>query len=141
MAWLLDTNVLSELRRPRPNQNVLDFFARRPVDSFYISVVSLAEIRFGIESVSDSAKQALLTVWLDREIRPMFAGRILAVDEEILLRWRLLVEDGRRVGHTFSQPDLLIAATALCHGLIVATRDSVDFMKTGANLVNPWEPI
>jgi predicted nucleic acid-binding protein len=140
MAWLLDTNVLSELRRPRPNQNVLDFFARNPVDAFYTSV-SLAEIRFGIESVSDSAKQALLTGWLDRQIRPMFAGRILAVDEEILLRWRLLVEDGRRVGHTFSQPDLLIAATALRHGLTVATRDKGDFKRTGASLVNPWEPI
>jgi hypothetical protein len=141
MSWLLDTNVLSELRRPKPNPNVLAFIDRYRLNNFYISVVTLAEIRFGIESVLDSKKKTFLSEWLDRQIRPMFVGRILDIDEDILVRWRLLVEEGRRSGHTFSQPDLLIAATALRHGLTVATRDRGGFNKTGASLMSPWEPV
>ena len=141
MAWLLDTNVLSELRRARPNPNVLAFFARHPIGDFFVSVVSIAEIRFGIEASPDAAKRIILSGWLDQQVRPMFGGRVLAIDEEILLRWRQLVEDGRKAGHTFSQPDLLIASTALTHGLTIATRDQGDFSKTGAKLLDPWKPV
>jgi hypothetical protein len=138
MAWLLDTNVLSEIRRQKPHPNVLDFFASHPLIEFFMSVVTLAEIRFGIEMVLDPGKRALLADWLDVQVRPMFAGRVLGMDEAVLLRWRLLVEQGRRVGHTYSQPDLLIAATALQYELTVATRDLSGFSRTGVKLVDPW---
>ena len=137
-GWLLDTNVLSELRRPLPHPQVLSFVATRPLQSLFISAVTLAEIRFGIELVGDASKRATLTDWLTHRVRPVFAQRVLPVSEDVMLKWRLLVEEGRKLNHTDSQPDLIIAATALHHGLTLATRDLGDFARTGVPLHNPW---
>ena len=126
MAWLLDTNILSELRRPKPEQKVVAFVAGCPLDQLYISAVSLAEIRFGIELVGKPNRRAELNEWLTNKVRPMFGERVLQVTEDIMLKWRLLVEEGRKTGHTFSQPDLIIAATAIYHGLTLVTRDRSD---------------
>ncbi len=139
MAWLLDTNVLSELRRPKPEQRVVAFVAGCPLEQLYVSAVTFAEIRFGIELVSEPARRAELNEWLTHKVRPMFNERVLQVTEEVMLKWRLLVEDGRKTGHTFSQPDLLIAATAIHYGLTVVTRDRNDFDKTGVSVINPWD--
>jgi predicted nucleic acid-binding protein len=140
MAWLLDTNILSEIRRLRPEPKVLAFIAANPLDELYISAVTLAELRFGIELLSEgSARHDELDNWLTRTIRPMFERRVLAVTEDIMFRWRVLLEEGRKTGHTFSQPDLIIAATALQHGLTVVTRDRSDFDKARAPVFNPWE--
>jgi len=139
MAWLLDTNVLSELRRPKPEQRVVAFVAGCPLEDLHISVVTLAEIRFGIELVNDPNRRAELNDWLVHKVRPMFDGRVLQVTEDIMLKWRLLVEDGRKAGHTFSQPDLIIAATAIHHGLTVVTRDQSDYEKALVPVVNPWD--
>lgn len=137
-GWLLDTNVLSELRRPRPNQKVVEFIASKPLDLLYVSVVSFAEIRFGIELVPDPVRRAELHDWLTLRVRPLFTQRTLPVSEDIMLKWRLLVEEGRKARYTFSQPDLIIAATALLHGLAVVTRDTGDFEKARAPVINPW---
>lgn len=139
MAWLLDTNVLSELRRPKPEQRVVAFVAGCLLEDLHISVVTLAEIRFGIELVNDPNRRAELNDWLVHKVRPMFDGRVLQVTEDIMLKWRLLVEDGRKAGHTFSQPDLIIAATAIHHGLTVVTRDPNDYEKALVPVVNPWD--
>ena len=139
MAWLLDTNVLSELRRPRPDQKVVAFVTGCPLEQLHISVVTLAEIRFGIELVSEPSRRAELNDWLTHKVRPMFDGRVLPITEDIMLKWRLLVEEGRKTGHTFSQPDLMIAATAIHHGLTVVTRDRSDYDKANAAVVNPWD--
>lgn len=69
----------------------------------------------------------------------MFEGRVLPVTEDVMFKRRLLVEEGRRAGHTFSQPDLIIAATALHHGMTIVSRDAAGYAKTGAALLNPWE--
>lgn len=138
-GWLLDTNVLSELRRPRPNRKVTAFIAQQPLEALFVSTVVLAEIRFGIELVQDIHKRADLTDWLGLQLRPMFEGRILPVSEDIMFKWRLLVEEGRKAGHTFSQPDLIIAATAIQHGLTIASRDIAGYAKTGAALLDPWQ--
>jgi predicted nucleic acid-binding protein len=137
-GFLLDTNVLSELRKPRPAPSVLSFVAGLPLEDLFVSEVTFAEIRFGIERIGDPVRRAALHDWLAQKLRPMFEHRALAVTEDILFKWRLLVEEGRRVGHTFSQPDLFIAATALHHGLTVATRDTGDYQRAGVPLVNPW---
>ncbi len=79
-----------------------------------------------------------LNDWLTHKVRPMFEQRVLPVTEDIMFKWRLLVEDGRQSGHTFSQPDLIIAATALQHGLIVVSRDTSDYVRARAQVVNPW---
>jgi predicted nucleic acid-binding protein len=137
-AWLLDTNVLSELRRPRPHRTVIAFVSEQPLDLLYISSVTLAEIRFGIELVTNATKRAELTTWLANDVRPLFEGRVLLVTEDVLFRWRLLVEGGRRTGHTFSQPDLIIAAIALQHGMTIVSRDTSEYEKAGVPVLNPW---
>jgi predicted nucleic acid-binding protein len=137
-GWLIDTNVLSELRRPRPDARVVAFIASLPLDDLYVSTVTLAEIRYGIERVADPVRRAELHDWLTHRVRPMFEHRTLEVSEDVMFRWRLLVDEGRRVGHTFSQPDLIIAVTGLCHGLTVVTRNTVDFEQAHVAVFNPW---
>ena len=100
---------------------------------------TLAEIRFGIELVAEPSRKAPLNEWLTNRVRPMFDGRVLQITEDIMLKWRLLVEEGRKAGHTFSQPDLIIAATAIHHGLTVVTRDRSDYDKARVPLFNPWD--
>jgi predicted nucleic acid-binding protein len=137
-AWLLDTNILSELRRPKPERKVLTFVAAQPLELLYISTVTLAEIRFGIELLPDIARRSELNDWLAHKVRPMFEQRVLAISEDIMLKWRLMVEEGRKVGHTFSQPDLIIAATGQHHGLTIVSRDTADYVKAQVNVFNPW---
>lgn len=137
-GWLLDTNVLSELRRPKPERKVLDFLKAQSIERLFVSEVTFAELRFGIETLADATRRAELTAWLTHHVRPMFEGRALPVSEDVMLLWRLLVEDGRKAGHTFSQPDLIIAATAAHHGLTVVTRDTSDFERARIPTLNPW---
>jgi hypothetical protein len=136
--WLIDTNVLSELRRPRPEPKVVAFIAAQPLESLFVSVVTFAEIRFGVERVDDAGKRAELNDWLNGTLRPMFNQRTLPVSEDVMFKWRLLVEEGRKARHTFSQPDLVIAATALSYGLTVVTRDADEFERARATVFNPW---
>ena len=137
-GWLLDTNVLSELRRPKPEPKVLAFVAAQPLEQLYVSAVTFAEIRFGIELLPDASRRAELNDWLTHKVRPMFEQRVLPITEDVMFKWRLLVEAGRKAGHTFSQPDLIIAATALHHGLTIVSRDTDDFLKARATVFNPW---
>jgi hypothetical protein len=139
MAWLLDTNILSERRKPKPEPRVKAFYDAQPLNALYISVVSIAEIRIGIELQEDVTRRTELNDWLTLTLRPAFAGRVLPVTEDILLKWRTLIEDGRKTGHTYSHPDLVIAATALHHGLTVVTRDRSDFDAARVPVFNPWE--
>jgi hypothetical protein len=137
-GWLLDTNVISELRRPRPEPRVAALVASMPLAQIFISAVTLAELRFGIERLDDPIRRAELNDWLTHRVRPMFDQRVLPISEDVMFKWRLLVEEGRQSGHAFSQPDLIIAATGLQHGLTIVTRDTTDFARTRVPLLNPW---
>lgn len=137
-GWLLDTNVLSELRRPKPDARVVQFVAGQSLDVLYVSTVTFAEIRFGIELVKDASRRMELNDWLTHKLRPMFDDRVLEITEDIMLKWRLMVEEGRKSGHTFSQPDLIIAATALQHGLTIVSRDTSEYDAAHAAVFNPW---
>jgi predicted nucleic acid-binding protein len=137
-GWLLDTNILSELRRPKPEPKVVAFIAEQPLEELHISAVTLAEIRCGIEILSDVTRRSELNNWLTHKVRPMFAHRILPISEDIMLNWRLLVDEGRKIGHTFSQPDLIIAATGQHYGLTIVSRDTSDYIKARVNVLNPW---
>lgn len=137
-GWLLDTNVISELRRQRPEPKVVSFISQQPLEALYVSVVTFAEIRFGIELVTQASRRADLTDWLNKKLRTMFENRVLNITEDVLVRWRLMVEEGRKVRHTFAQPDLLIAATAAHHGLAIVTRDTSDYLKAKVAVFNPW---
>jgi toxin FitB len=138
-GWLLDTHILSELRRPKPEPRVVAFVSAQPLDLLYVSSVTLAEIRFGIELLPDAGRRTELNDWLTHKVRPMFEHRVLAITEDIMLKWRLLVEQGRKAGHTFSQPDLIIAATAQHHGLVVVSRDTAEYEKARVDVLNPWK--
>jgi predicted nucleic acid-binding protein len=118
---------------------VIAFYAREPLQDLYISILSIAEIRFGIELQEDAGRRAALNDWLALTLRPSFEGRILPVTEDILVKWRLLMEDGRKTGYTYSHPDLVLAATALHYGLTVVTRDRSDFDRAQVPVLNPWE--
>ena len=137
-GWLLDTNILSELRRRKPEPKVAAFIAAQALDLLYVSSVTFAEIRFGIELVADAARRAELNDWLAHKARPMFEERVLPVSEDVMFKWRLMVEDGRKARHPFSQPDLIIAATALHHGLTVVTRDTSEYERARVPVLNPW---
>lgn len=129
---------MSELRKPQPDVRVKAWSDAQVSDRLFLSVVTLAEIRFGIESQPDSRFRAALETWLDQELRPWFHGRVLPVDEDVMLEWCRLVARGRERNITFSQPDLLIAATARVHALILCTRNEHDFRDTDVQLFNPW---
>lgn len=137
-GWLLDTNVLSELRRKKPEPKVVEFIAAQPLEELHVSTVTFAEIRFGIETLTEPRKRDELNDWLMHRIRPMFGQRALPLSEDILFKWRLLVEEGRKAGHTFSQPDLFIAATGLHHGLTIVSRDTSEYERARAPVFNPW---
>lgn len=135
--FVLDTNVLSELRRPdRANPNVVRWADSVPVDQFFVSVMSLLEIERGALQIArkDLVQARVLRSWIDDHIRVRFANRILPVDEAVALRCAALyVPDPR------PERDALIAATALVHGMTVVTRNVDDFARTGVALFNPWD--
>jgi len=136
--FLLDTNVISELRRPdKADRNVLAWATRLPSASFFISAISILEIERGALMVArrDPRQGAMLRAWIDRQIVGRFEGRVLAIDVAVAQRCaRLHIPDPK------AERDALIAATALVHGLTVATRNIADFEATGVALINPWEP-
>ncbi len=139
-GWLVDTNVISELRKgSRCSPAVRAWSERVPPVACYISRISLAEIRFGIDSVTDPGFRAELDAWVQDGVLPWFGARVLEVDEPVLLRWRHLVADGRKSNYTYAQPDVLLAATALVHQLGVATRNREDFVRSGVRIINPWD--
>jgi predicted nucleic acid-binding protein len=137
-GYLLDTNVISELKRARPDEKVSAFIAGEPLDRLHLSAVTFAEIRFGIELLADAGRRSDLKNWLDTKLRPMFDGRELPITEDILLGWRLIIEEGRKRGYTFSHPDVLIAASAAHHGLTVLTRNVREFVEAGVAVIDPW---
>jgi predicted nucleic acid-binding protein len=138
-GFLVDTNVLSELDKPYPERRVTRFFAETDDALLFISDVVLAELRFGIEKVRDPARRSRMLNWLDEVGRPLFHGRVLSADENAWLLWKALEQEGRRTGYTYPQPDLVIAAIALHHGLTVVTRDAEPFTRAGVPVHNLWE--
>jgi predicted nucleic acid-binding protein len=138
--FLLDTNVLSEMSRPRPSRTVVASLRNIPLDAMFLSDVVIAEIRFGTENVGNPARRDMLQNWLKNDVRPSFAGRILPVTEDIFVRWRWIVEMNRRKGYTFEQSDALLAATAVHHNLTVLTRDIEPFERSEVTCLNPWQP-
>ena len=114
------------------------FVAGQRLEDLFVSTVTFAAIRYGIETLDNPIRRAELNDWLLHGVRPMFDQRVIEVSEDVMFKGRFLVEEGRKVGHTFSQPDLIIAATALQHGLTVVTRDTGDYKIARVPQLNPW---
>ncbi len=135
--YILDTNVVSELRKAKKaHQNVKKWAQPLPSSSLYISVISVLELEIGILLIErrDKAQGAILRAWMDRHVLPTFSGRILAIDTAVAQRCATL-----HVPNPRSDRDALIAATAFVHGLTVATRNVADFERMGVGVLNPWE--
>jgi predicted nucleic acid-binding protein len=138
-VFLLDTNIPSELIRPRPEPRVATWLQGIDNEQLFLSVITLGEIRKGFTVLPERARRQKLEQWLEQELRPWFAERILSVDEAVAERWGAL--DGARQlqGTPLNTADGLIAATAIEHGLVVVTRNVKDFAGLAVELFNPWE--
>jgi len=137
MSYLLDTNVISELIRSKPNVQVIDWFKNIPDEMLYLSVLTLGEIRKGIEGITDLNRKEKVRVWLEHDLPIWFEERILHVDLHVADRWGRLQSDMR--GTVLPAIDSLIAATALCYDMRLVTRNKKDFKNYSLEVINPWE--
>jgi predicted nucleic acid-binding protein len=136
MSYLIDTNVISELIKPRPNKAVLEWFTAIPEDSLYLSVITLGEIRKGIEKISEPHKKEKLRIWLEHELPAWFGSRLLPIDKHIADCWGLLQAQTLR---TLPAIDSLLAATAISASLYLVTRNVFDFESVALRIINPWD--
>ena len=138
-GFLLDTNVISELVKPRPEASVAAWIEATDESLLYLSVLTLGEIRRGIAALLQSRRRATLEAWLDKDLRARFEGRILDIDQEVADRWGLLTTAARNSEIALPVIDGLLAATALEHNLTLVTRDTGQIPSIGVAVFNPWE--
>ena len=139
MTYLLDTNVISELVTRQPNPRVIAWVDALDPQEIYLSVITIGELAKGIEKLPASTRKDTLLDWLDSDLLLRFSGRILSVDTATMRTWATLTAQLERVGRPLPVIDSIIAALALQHRFILATRNSADFQDTGVDLVNPWQ--
>jgi toxin FitB len=138
LSYLLDTNVVSEWTRPRPDPGVVAWLDAVDEDRVFLSVVSLAELRRGVARLPAGAKRDRLDAWLRRDLLSRFEGRILSVDLNVADSWGEIVAARDAIGRPIAAMDALIAATANVHNLALITRNEADFQATVELIVNPW---
>jgi toxin FitB len=138
MNYLFDTNVISELIAKQPNQKVIDWIDRLDANSVYLSVITIGEIRKGIEKLAPSQRRTTLTAWLTHDLLVRFDGRIAAITTDVILIWGELTGRMENAGHPIAAIDSLIAAIALAGNYRLVTRNTVDFQHTGVTVINPW---
>lgn len=138
MNYLLDTNVLSEVQRPRPDPRVLTWLDQVDEDRTYLSVISVGEIARGVEQLEEGKRKLALQGWLESDLPGRFGNRLLSVDREIALAWGRLMAEAKRAGRGLPVMDGWIAATASRHRLTLVTRNTGDFAGIAIELLNPW---
>lgn len=139
MNFLLDTNVISEWAKPQPDPDVVTWLADVDEDRVFISIVTLAELRYGIECLAPGSRRKRLDEWLQEELRLRFEGRVLPVDSVIADTWGKLTAQRRAQGRPIAAMDAFIAATAKVHALTLVTRNGRDFGAVVEEIVNPWD--
>jgi predicted nucleic acid-binding protein len=138
-GYLLDTNIISELIRPEPNPQVLQWLAEQKETSLFLSVLTLTEIRQGVNRLPQGQRRTQLTRWLEIDLRQRFSGRILPVDVIVADQCGQLRAHRLDVGHPLALADGLIVATTMVHHLTLVTRNMDDFKYLDVLLVNPWD--
>ncbi len=138
MNYLLDTCVISELVKPRPARNVVEWVRRQDESSLFLSVVTIGEIEKGIARLEGSRRKPRLRDWVDNALSRRFSGRILSFDFETASRWGRISGEAGRKGKALPVLDGILAATALTHGLTLVTRDTGVLAPTGTEIFNPW---
>lgn len=139
MTYLLDTNVISEWTKPRPDRGVVAWLEVADESSLYLSVVALAEIRLGIELLPKGRKRDQLTHWLEADLAHRFEGRVIEIDQPIAGAWGQIVARGRAQGAAPPILDAFLVATAIVHGMTLVTRNVRDVQRFGAAVFDPWQ--
>ena len=139
MRFLLDTNVISEWVKPRPSAAVVAWLGATDEDRLFVSVITLGELRRGVEKLAAGARRTGLDAWLRYDLPERFEGRVVGVDAQTADAWGRIVADRERQGRRLGAIDALVAATAVRHELTLVTRNTRDFEPTVAALANPWE--
>ncbi len=139
MNYLLDTCVLSEFTRRKPEPKVIHWMESIDEEMLFLSAITIGEIQRGIERLPESARKTELLVWLNNSLIKRFGGRILPLDAQAMLLWGSLTARMEASGQPMSVIDSLIVATALQHNLVIATRNVADYLPCGVQLINPWE--
>ena len=140
MNFLLDTNVVSEWVRPRPEPRVVAWLADADEDRVFLSVITLAEIQRGVDLLPAGRKRERLAAWAAGDLPERFEGRLLDVTREVAREWGAVSARAQRAGRKLGLMDGFFAATARVHGLTLVTRNEEDFAATGVDLLNPWRP-
>ncbi len=138
MKFLLDTNVVSEWTKPRPDVGIVTWLAEADEDRVFISVITLAELRHGIERLPLGARRDRLDAWLTEQVPARFEARVLSVDAETAHSWGCVMARRQAGGRPVGTMDAFIAATAERHDLTLVTRNVSDFDALGIRLINPW---
>jgi len=141
LKYLLDTNVISELVVNNPNKNVVSFLERLNEQDLYLSVITIGEIKFGIEKLKDGAKKEKLLIWLNNDLLERFEHRIIDIDVDIMLKWGYINSKLQKIGRPVPIMDALIASTALSKNLKLLTRNEKDFKDLDVEMVNPFKSI
>jgi hypothetical protein len=138
VSFLLDTNVVFEWVKRRPDSGIVTWLAEVDEDRSFLSVVTLAELRHGIQRLADGGRRCRLREWLGRELPLRFEGRLLPIDQPVANRWGEMVAERETTGRPIGVMDAFIAATANVHDLALVTRNERDFGSTVKDIVNPW---
>ncbi|MBS9431572.1 MULTISPECIES: type II toxin-antitoxin system VapC family toxin [Photorhabdus] len=136
---ILDTNVISEPLRQAPESRVIKWLDAQPIETLYLSAITVAELRFGLASLPIGKRRDKLQENLEKQVLPLFTGRVLSFDMSASQSYSELMAKARIAGLAISVADGYIAATAAANGMIVATRDVSPFEAAGVNVINPWE--
>ena len=139
MNYLLDTCVVSEFAKRAPSPNVIRWLAEVDENKLFLSVITLGEVRRGLERLSDSPRKVQLNEWLNEELIRRFSSRLVQIDSEVMLLWGGLTARLEKEGKAMPVIDSLIAASALYHHLYLVTRNVSDFAHTDLPAINPWE--
>jgi toxin FitB len=138
VSFLLDTNVLSEASKPQPDDTVKAWLHSVDEDMLFVSAVTLAELRFGIERLAHGARRNSLELWLRESLIERLGSRILVVDSAVAAEWGTLQAQTQSRGRRMNTMDCFLAATARVHQLIMVTRNTEHFAAVGCELFNPW---
>lgn len=135
---VVDTNVISEPMRPSPNEDVVRWLNRQPVETLFITTINIAELRLGVASLPEGKKRSGLADGIEKRLLPLFASRVMPFDLQATTAYAALMAHAKRSGTTISASDGFIAAIALSTNMKVATRDTAAFEAAGVHVINPW---
>jgi toxin FitB len=135
---ILDTNVVSEPLKPEPNANVIRWLSKQAPETLFITAITAAELRSGVELMPRGKRRDALAQAIDFEVLALFNGRVLAFDSDCAVPFGMVIAKANKSGNPIGFPDAAIAAISLFYGFRVATRNVVDFASTGAKIINPW---